>query len=169
MFSLKNCFFYNYSLICAGVSWLVSQILKFIFFFITEKRFNLGRLTGSGGMPSAHCAAMAGLSVAISRQCGLNSPVFAISAILSAIVMYDANGVRRSSGEQAKLLNRLVDVLDIPEIKQTEIKKSLRIFNREDSNNTDNMKKLKEQLGHTPIEVMAGVLVGIVVNLFIPI
>ncbi len=168
MFGLKGCFFYNYSLICAGVSWLVSQILKFIFFFITEKRFNLERLTGSGGMPSAHCAAMSGLSMAISKQCGLNSPIFAISVILSAIVMYDANGVRRSSGEQAKLLNRLVNVLDIPEIKQIEIRKSLKIFNKNDAN-IDNMKKLKEQLGHTPIEVVAGVLVGVVVNLLIPV
>lgn len=167
MLNIKNSILNNYSLICALTAWFVAQVLKTLFYYISEKKLNLERLFGSGGMPSAHSAAAVALTFAISKQFGLESPFFSISAVLAAIVMYDANGVRRSSGEQAKLLNKLVDVLDIPEIKQTEIKKKLKIFNKEDSQNK-NIKLLKEQLGHTPIEVLAGFLVGILVVFFMP-
>ena len=122
MLNIKNYIFNNYCLACALIAWIISQILKTIFVYVTERRFDFGRLFGAGGMPSAHSAAVVALTFAVRRQCGTSSPIFAISAVLAAIVMYDANGVRRSSGEQAKLLNKLVDVLDIPEIKQTEIK-----------------------------------------------
>ena len=165
MFNIKNYIFNNYCLASALIAWIISQILKTIFVYVTERRFDFGRLFGAGGMPSAHSAAVVALTFAVRRQCGTNSPIFAISAVLAAIVMYDANGVRRSSGEQAKLLNKLVDVLDIPEIKQTEIKKKLKIFNKDEP---QNIKLLKEQLGHTPIEVLAGVIIGILVALFIP-
>lgn len=167
MISLRNCVLNNYFLMCSMVAWVVAQALKLIFYCISEKRFDIGRLFGSGGMPSGHSAAVVALSFSISRQYGVESPLFAISAVFAAIVMYDANGVRRSSGEQAKLLNKLVDVLDIPEIKQTEIKRKLKMFNKDETYNK-NIKLLKEQLGHTPIEVLGGFLIGILVVLFIP-
>ena len=77
-------------------------------------------------MLSGRSAAVVALAFAVSRQYGFESPIFAITVMLVAIVMYYANWIRRSSGEQAKILNKLVDVLDILKIKQTEIKKSLR-------------------------------------------
>ncbi len=167
MFNIKNSIFNNYSLICALIAWIISQVLKTIFYYISEKKFDVGRLFGSGGMPSAHSASVVALMFAIGKQYGMDSPVFAISAILAAVVMYDANGVRRSSGEQAKLLNKIIDILDIPEIKQTEIKKKIKIFNKDEPYNK-NIKILKEQLGHTPIEVLAGFLIGVFVVLIIP-
>ena len=164
---MKSCVLNNYALICSLFAWFVAQILKTIFYFISERRFDFRRLFGSGGMPSGHSAAVVALAFAVSREYGFESPIFAISAMLAAIVMYDANGVRRSSGEQAKILNKLVDVLDIPEIKQTEIKRKLKMFNKDEPYN-ENIKLLKEQLGHTPIEVLAGFLIGVVVVVFMP-
>ena len=89
--------------------------------------------------------------------------------------MYDAIGVRRSSGEQAKLLNRVVETLDLPELKQVEIKKKIRMFSRtsdafEDLEEEDEeVKKLKEKLGHTPLEVLGGAVLGIIIALLIPV
>ena len=171
---LGKFFSYNYCLICAFVSWIVAQVLKTLFVLILEKRFDSERLFGSGGMPSAHSATVCALTIAVSRECGISSPMFAISSVLAIVVMYDATGVRRSSGEQAKVINRMVDVLDIPEIKQREIKKKLNIFNKNLDNFEDledydeEMKKLKEKLGHTPLEVLGGALVGIVIALIVP-
>ena len=164
---LNSCVLNNYPLMCAFVSWGVAQVLKTIIYCVFEKRLDFRRIFGSGGMPSGHSAAVVALSFAISRDYGFNSPVFAISFILAAIVMYDANGIRRSSGEQAKLLNKLVEVLDIPEIKQTEIKRKIKMFNKDEPYN-ENIKLLKEQLGHTPIEVLAGFFIGIFVVLILP-
>lgn len=160
--------FNNYPLICALVAWIVAQILKTFFYFIFEKRFDIRRLFGAGGMPSGHSAAVVALSFSILKKYGIESPYFAISFILAIIVMHDAKGIRRSSGEQAKLLNKLVEVLDIPEIKQIEIKRKIKMFNRDNAQYNENIKLLKEQIGHTPIEVLAGVFIGIMVVLLYP-
>ncbi len=171
---ITNLISYNYALVCALVAWLSAQIVKTLFVLITEKRFDYERLFGSGGMPSAHSATVCALAIAISRVSGVSSPMFAIAAVLAVVVMYDATGVRRSSGEQAKVLNKIVDVLDIPEIKQTEIKKKLKMFTRNSDNFKDteeddeDIKKLKEKLGHTPLEVLGGALLGIVIALIVP-
>ena len=167
---LGKFFSYNYCLICAFVSWIVAQVLKTLFVLIWERRFDAERLFGSGGMPSAHSATVCALTIAVSRECGVGSPMFAISSVLAIVVMYDATGVRRSSGEQAKVINRMVGVLDIPDIKQ----KELSIFNKDlnnfeySENDDEETKKLKEQLGHTPLEVLGGALVGIVIALIVP-
>lgn len=167
-------FSYNYCLICALVGWIVAQILKTLFVFMVEKRFDVERLFGSGGMPSAHSATVCSLAIAVSRECGVDSPMFAIAAVLAVVVMYDATGVRRSSGEQARVLNRIVNVLDIPDVHQKEIKNKLRIFSKKPDNFEDieeddeDMKKLKEKLGHTPLEVLGGALLGIVIALIVP-
>lgn len=175
LINIANKFFsYNYCLICAFVGWIVAQILKTLFVFISEKRFDAERLFGAGGMPSAHSATVCSLAIAVSRECGVDSPMFAVAAVLAIVVMYDATGVRRSSGEQARVINRIVDVLDISDIKQKEIKNKLKIFSRKPDNFEDfeeddeDMKKLKEKLGHTPLEVLGGALLGIVIALVVP-
>ena len=91
---------HNYVLNVAIVSWVSAQI---------RKKFEPERLVGAGGMPSAHSATVCGLMIAISRQSGFASPEFAIAFVLAAVVMYDAMGVRRAAGEQAKVLNKMIE------------------------------------------------------------
>ncbi len=166
---------YNYVLLCALVAWACAQAAKVLLILLTEHRFDKERLFGAGGMPSSHSATVCALALAVCRVCGLGSAEFAIAVVLAAVVMYDATGVRRSSGEQAKLLNRMVDLLDLPELKQKEISKKLHMFSKtselfEDAEEEDEeIKRLKEKLGHTPMEVLGGALLGIVVSLLIPV
>lgn len=146
--------FRNYVLNVAVFSWLSAQVIKTIINFIKTKKLNFERMVGAGGMPSAHSASVCGMTIAISRSVGFDSPLFAISFLLSAIVMYDAMGVRRAAGEHAKVINLIVkksketkdDVIYIPK----------------------NKEQLKEFLGHTPLEVMGGAMLGILVALIIP-
>lgn len=165
---------FNYVLWCSLVAWACAQILKTLIVLIRDKHFDKERLIGSGGMPSAHSATVCALAISISRVCGVGSPEFAIGVVLAAIVMYDAMGVRRSSGEQAKRLNKIIELLDIPELKQKEIKRKLHMFGKmsemfEDEEEEDReIVKLKEQLGHTPMEVLGGALLGIIVALVFP-
>ena len=135
---------HNYILMAAVLSWMLAQFLKTIFTLITTKKFDKERLFGAGGMPSAHSAMVCALSMGIARQCGIDSPEFALSVAFAAVVMYDAMGVRRAAGEQARVLNRMVD-----------------IWEQNGSDVTE--KELKEYLGHTPMEVLAGAMLGIVV------
>ncbi|HEX3027659.1 MAG TPA: divergent PAP2 family protein [Clostridia bacterium] len=136
----------NYILVSAVVSWMLSQVIKTILTLISTKRFDTERIFGAGGMPSAHSAMVCALLMGIARKCGPSSPEFALAVAFAAVVMYDAMGVRRAAGEQAKILNKLVDKW---EEDGTEI--------------TD--KDLKEHLGHKPVEVLAGALLGILVSL----
>ncbi len=166
---------YNYVLCCSLVAWACAQLGKVLLNWIMTGRFDRERLFGAGGMPSAHSAMVCSLTIAVGKTAGVSSLEFAISFIVAAIVMYDAIGVRRSSGEQAKLLNRVVETLDLPELKQVEIKKKIRMFSRtsdafEDSEEEDEeVKKLKEKLGHTPLEVLGGAVLGIIIALLIPV
>ena len=135
-------------------AWLLAQVSKTIINFILMKEFKAERLWGAGRMPSSHSALVCSALVATGREVGTRSPMFALAFVLAAIVMYDAMGVRRAAGEQAKVLNQLLfDWMDenkqlFPNAKQT--------------------KELKEMLGHTPIEVLSGALLGIVVGFVIP-
>lgn len=167
---------YNYVLFCALLAWACAQTAKFILDSIVNKQVQLKCFMEAGGMPSGHSAMVCGLAMAIGKSAGVSSPEFAIGIVLAAIVMYDAVGVRRSSGEQAKLLNRLLYTLDLPELKQVEIKKKLRLFSRsndafdtEPEEEDEEIKKLKEKQGHTPLEVLGGAIIGIVIPLLIPI
>lgn len=165
---------YNYVLISALVSWAVAQLAKVCIIFITQRKIELDRLIGSGGMPSAHSATVCSLAIAVSRIEGVGSTDFAIAVVLAAVVMYDAMGVRKSSGEQAKVLNKIVELLDMPELNQKEIKKKINMFSRiserfEDEEDEDkDISRLKEKLGHTPLEVLGGALLGIVIAVLIP-
>lgn len=138
--------FQNQLLMCPLVSWAVAQILKTIVYFIENKKIDFTRLFGDGGMPSAHSATVASLATSSALTYGFASEIFAVSAIVAVVVMHDAMGIRMESGKQARLLNELVEFLKF------------------DSNLT-NAEKLKELLGHTPIQVIFGALVGIIVSL----
>lgn len=165
---------YNYALICALAAWICAQVGKTLLVLITEKRFDKERLFGAGGMPSAHSATVCALTVAIARLMGISSPEFAICVVLAGVVMYDAMGVRRSSGDQAKLINKIVEIIDLPELKRVEIKRKLHLFGKQSDmfddpeEEDEDIRKLKEKLGHTPLEVLGGALLGIVIALLIP-
>ena len=141
---------HNYVLVCALSSWATAQILKFILNYIVTRDFNFERLSGAGGMPSAHSATVTALVIACARFNGMGSTYFALSVALAAIVIYDAMGVRHEAGEHAKIINQL-------------LKNSA-----EEENDDPDVKELKEMLGHTPLEVVGGVLTGILVPLVIP-
>jgi acid phosphatase family membrane protein YuiD len=140
--------FSNYILLSAIVSWMLAQIIKTLLTLVQTKKFNAERMFGAGGMPSAHSAMVAALTMGISRQCGFSSPEFALSVAFAAVVIYDAMGVRRAAGEQAKVLNKMVDIYE---------------KNWPDTELSTKDKDLKEYLGHTPMEVLAGVLLGFLV------
>ncbi len=135
---------FNFPLICAGTGWFVAQMLKVLTGMFKERSFNVIELLfGTGGMPSSHTAAVTSLTVACGLSEGLNSPAFAISCLLTLIVMRDATGVRREAGEQAKVLNRIMQDL----------------FKSTDHEDID--RNLKELVGHTPLQVFVGFLVGL--------
>lgn len=137
----------NRVLLAALLGWLIAQVLKVVLVFWEEKRLDLSRMIGSGGMPSSHSALITAMAVSVGKYAGLDSVAFAIAASVALVVMYDAANVRREAGRQAELLNKIV----------------LEIY----QDNHFNQEKLKELLGHTPVEVAAGALLGIVVGLFV--
>lgn len=139
---------HNTTLMAAVLSFLIAQAIKTIITLVQTKAFVPERLFGAGGMPSAHSATVCALMLCIADTSGLGSPEFAIASCFAAVVIYDAMGVRRAAGEQAKVINRIVDIME-----------------KEGSEITE--KDLKEYLGHTPIEVLAGMLLGIIVSLAI--
>ena len=136
----------NYIFMAAGLSWLSAQLIKtFLNFFVT-KNFSAERLVGAGGMPSAHSACVSALAIATGRQCGCGSAEFAIAFAFACVVIYDARGVRRAAGEQAKVINQLTDSL---------------FKNMGDSKIV--VSQLKELLGHTPVEVLGGIILGVTI------
>ncbi len=124
-------------------AWLIAQVLKVVEDSLRQRRLDFRRLASSGGMPSSHTALVLSLTTVIGSKRGINTPEFAISAIFSAVVMYDATGVRRAAGRQARVLNRIVEDL----------------FHQEGLKE----ERLRELIGHTPIEVVAGALLGVLV------
>ena len=128
----------------ALISWFVAQLLKVFIVLIIERRVDFTRLTGSGGMPSSHSSFTVSLAAAIVFIDGFDSVAFGLAAAFSLVVMYDASGVRRSAGQQAAILNRIVEKIGKEELSATG-------------------KKLKELLGHTPMEVLAGAILGLII------
>ena len=139
----------NYIIQVTFASWFTAQVLKTIINAAFTKTFKWERLVGSGGMPSSHSALVVALAISTARECGVASSNFAIALAFAAVVMYDAMGVRRAAGEQAKIINRIVDEF----FDKTYWK----------DKNLPQIKQLKEMLGHTPLEVIGGIIVGIVV------
>lgn len=136
---------HNYVLITAVIGWASAQIIKTIIDYAFTRELNLERLVGSGGMPSCHSATVCSLSTATALQYGLGSFEFAIACIFAIIVMYDARGVRRETGNQAEVLNQIMSFLN--DTNPNEIK-----FTQEN---------LKELIGHTPLQVVIGAVCGI--------
>jgi acid phosphatase family membrane protein YuiD len=126
------------------LAWFIAQFLKVILTIISVKKLDLTRFIGSGGMPSSHAALVVSLATSIGLQEGFNSPIFALSLVVALVVMYDAAGVRRAAGKQAAVLNEIVAELQ-----------SLHTIREE---------KLIELLGHTPVEVIAGAALGIIIS-----
>ncbi len=147
---LQRFCFGNYILSVALISWLAAQVAKTLINYFLSGKFEAERLWGAGGMPSAHSALVCSAFIASAKSQGVNSPIFAFAFILAAIVMYDAMGVRRETGEQAKVLNRMFSNMD-------------------ESLLGEGHKKLKEKVGHTPIEVLSGALLGILIAVLIPV
>jgi len=145
----------NYILNVSLLSWAAAQLLKTLIHFLITKKFNAERLVGAGGMPSSHSALVCSLVIAMARKEGFTSPLFAMAIIFAVVVMYDAMGVRRAAGEQAKVLNKIVfnfNKLFDSSDKDTE----------PDENDLPE-RELKEYLGHTPLEVLGGALLGILI------
>ncbi len=137
----------NKALVIPFLLWLSIQIIKFITDFIVNKKINFKRLLGAGGMPSSHSAVVTSLAVCIGKSYGFDSGIFALSVIMALVVMYDAAGIRRAAGKQARILNK---IMENPELTTVEVHE-----------------KLIEALGHTPIQVFVGAIVGIVIGAII--
>ncbi len=133
----------NMPLVSAFIAWFAAQAIKFFFEIVQNKKINLSKLISSGGMPSSHSSSVCALTTAIGMQSGVISQMFAISFVFSIIVMYDAMGVRRETGKQAEIINKLIaDILDYkPQYFQ---------------------QNLKELIGHTPFQVLCGAILGII-------
>lgn len=140
-------FIQNKYLIVPFLLWFFIQLFKVIYDLVTTKKFNFKRILGAGGMPSSHSAVVVGLATLVGKGEGVDTPIFAVTVILAFIVMYDAAGVRRAAGKQAKLLNKLIETPGLTGIQVSE--------------------KLVEVLGHTPFQVLVGALIGLVVGLIV--
>lgn len=151
---LRTALGWNFVLVTALCASLLAQFIKVLLNLFIFHRFIPERVWGAGGMPSSHSATVCAMVVATGRLCGTGSPQFALAAVVSIIVMYDAMGVRYETGEQAKLLNRMFNewmdqsFVELPFL---------------------GGKKLKEMVGHTPIEVLTGAVLGVALGFAMPI
>lgn len=152
----------NYLINVGFVAWLSAQVLKTLITFMISGKLNLERMFGAGGMPSMHSALVCSIAIAMVRKVGFASPEFALSLVLAAIVMYDAMGVRRAAGEQAKVINKIVFGFQFIDLSGSDEEDENRLPDPE-------QKKLKEFLGHTPFEVLGGALLGILVAMMMPV
>ena len=135
------------SIIVPFLVWFGIQLFKFLYDIVKEKKFNFKRLMQAGGMPSSHSAVVVALTTMIAKAEGLTSPLFGVSLIFSFVVMYDAAGVRRAAGKQAKLLNKIVETPGLSGVEVSE--------------------RLVEVLGHTPVQVFVGAFIGLIVGIII--
>lgn len=124
--------------------WFVVQVLKIIIEYIKTRKINFRRLVGAGGMPSSHSAIVCALASCVGKEYGFGSGIFAVALIFAFVVMYDATGVRRAAGKQASILNKM---LETPQMTSIQVQE-----------------KLVELLGHTPIQVFVGAILGFVVG-----
>ena len=145
---MQGSFFEEYKyIIVPFLVWFGIQLFKFIYDLVKSKKFNFKRLMQAGGMPSSHSGVVISLTTMIGKNVGINSPLFAVALIFSFIVMYDAAGVRRAAGKQAKLLNKIVETPGLTSLQVSE--------------------RLVEVLGHTPVQVIVGAAIGVIVGLFV--
>ncbi len=140
--------FRNPCLMPALVGWASAQIIKVLLNLILLRKLDVTRFVGAGGMPSAHSAFVTALAASMGLNYGFDSAYFALSAAMATVVMYDAAGVRRAAGRQAAKINKIIKHL---------MEKS--------ADYQDTEKQLRELLGHTPLEVVAGALLGMIISL----
>ena len=139
----------NRAIVAAITAWAIAQGLKVLLTLAISRRFDSSRVLGSGGMPSSHSAMVCALTTTVGIREGCASSMFALACCFAGIVMYDAAGVRRSAGRNAAVINHLVESLS---------GRGEYTFDEE---------RLKELVGHTPIQVMAGALLGVLVGALI--
>lgn len=159
-----NIFMANPIITVGAISWLSAQILKTIHYAVKFKTFDPERLTGAGGMPSSHSALVMSVAIYTLRSQGYSSPVFALALMLAGVVIYDAMSVRYNAGLHAKELNRLRRVVDEMDDEISQLSGD----DEEELEKLDDRKDFKEFLGHTPLEVMAGSLLGILIAMVFP-
>ena len=149
---------FNFPLWAALFGVFFAQFLKVPIYFIATKQIDWSLFNATGGMPSSHSAATTSLATGVALEAGLDSPVFAVAAMFSIIVMFDSTGVRRQTGEQAIVLNQLVLNFNrfVSEAKNWQQKQE-----------REKIEELKELLGHKPIEVLVGGLLGIISTLLL--
>ena len=137
----------NRLIVNALAAWAAAQIIKTIIYAFAHKKLDWARLFGDGGMPSGHSATVTALAVTAGMEFGLSSGIFAVAAVLAIVVMHDAMGVRLEAGKHAKALNELMDLVISGELSPDD--------------------KLKELLGHTPLQVCFGALLGLIIALLL--
>lgn len=130
----------NPFLLTSLTCWFAAQLIKVLINWCIHKKIIWERLIGDGGMPSGHSATVSSLATSIGLIRGFDTPEFAIAGILAVIVCHDATGVRQETGKQAIMLNEIIKILEKEELPEV---------------------KLKELVGHTPLQVLAGILLGI--------
>lgn len=140
---------HNTVFLSAALGWMVAQLIKTIIHFIITKQFVAERMVGGGGMPSSHSATVCALATAAGIRYGGGSFEFAIAVMFAIIVMYDAMGVRRETGIQARVINEMMEML-------TNMGSQM---SAED--------KLKEFVGHTPLQVLIGAILGIIIAIIV--
>ena len=138
--------FHNEMLVSALLAWLTAQFFKVLIHSIRDRKLDLSRIFNDGGMPSVHSALVSGLATAAGLTHGFASGLFAVCAVLAIVVMHDASGIRRQSGKHAEVINEIMEILKNEPF-------------------PEHIKKLKEVLGHTPLQVSMGCLLGIAVAL----
>ena len=141
-------FFIQYKyLLTPYLIWFCIQTFKVFYDLVKTKKFNFKRIMGAGGMPSSHSAVVTCLATMVGKSQGIETPIFAVSVVFAFVVMYDAAGIRRAAGKQAKLLNKIIETPGLSGVQVSE--------------------RLVEVLGHTPTQVVVGAIIGIIVGLII--
>lgn len=142
-----NEIFTNKCLYVPLLLWFLIQTYIVVSDLIVNKKLNIKRIIGAGGMPSSHSAVVCSVAMLVGKEYGFGSGIFALAVVMAFIVMYDAAGVRRASGKQARILNK---ILETPGMSTVEVQE-----------------KLIEALGHTPIQVFVGAALGIIVGIIL--
>lgn len=147
MVAFVNGLFRNKVMVIGTIGWFIAQMLKFLYAVFIKKNLDFRYFVSTGGMPSSHSSFVTSIATAVGLENGWNSTLFALALSFAIVVMYDAAGVRLAAGRQAEILNVIVDEL-FHEHKIAE-------------------RRLRELLGHTPIEVFCGALLGAVISLLL--
>lgn len=149
---------YNYTITAGVLGWLIAQILKTSINFIQSRHFHAERLIGAGGMPSSHTAMVTAATISVGRTCGTASTEFALVFLFSAIVVYDAMGVRRAAGLHAREINNIKRLMsDFFNSPMDVLKDGKKV------------KELQEYIGHTPLEVVCGAILGTIIAFVVPV